>query len=199
MGALIATKGTKLIAGHFNDEFSTFIGWYRKKQAKPPGKAPAYTLFDAAGWPGNNVDLLKITDFLKDTNARHSRRQDHRTLLPDSQKNPNHKNLDARWRWFLNVNNAAASPYALTQANHNRIAAGIYAALRDTSYNSISFDVVEDPKGQTVIASTHQDSVDGVAIKSLQILLKVTGPIPAGQVAAAAPATALPQLDGPPY
>jgi hypothetical protein len=199
MGGLIKTKGTKLLAGHFNDEFSTYIAWYRNKQVAPPGVAPAYTLFDATGWPGNNVDVLKITDYLTDTDVRHSRRSDHRTLLPDSEGHPSHTNLDMRWRWFLNLNNVPGSPYALTQANHNLIAEDIFIALNDLSYNSISFDVVEDPTGQTVVVSTHSDSVNGAAFKSMQILLKVTGPIPIGPLPAVAPATPLQPLDGPPY
>jgi hypothetical protein len=199
MGALIRTKGTKLLAGHFNEEFCTYIDWYRNKQAAPPGVSPAYTLFDASGWPGNNVDLLQITDYLTDTDVRHSRRSDHRTLLPDSQSHPLHTNLDMRWRWFLNINNAAVSPYALTQANHNLIATDIYMALQDLSYNSITFDVVEDPSEQTVIASTFTESVNGITFTSMQILLKVTGPIPVGPQPGLATATSLSPIDGPPY
>lgn len=105
-----------------------------------------------------------------------------------------HKNLEARWQWFLTL--PAGSPDQLSAANHNLIAQYILAALQDLSYNSVSFDVIEDPqrKTQTVSASDVTDDVNGTAVKIRQILLQITGPIPQGSVL---PRGLLP-LDGPP-
>lgn len=196
MGGLINTKGTRLLAGHFNNEFSSYIDWYRVLQNSfdaAPAITPPYTLFDAAGWPGGQVNLLDLTLSVTDIDPRHSRRSTHETLLPDIKGHSLHKNLEGRWKWFLTL--PATSPYQLSAANHNLIAQYILTALRDLSYNSISFDVHENPPAQTVTPSDLPDSVNGTAVKIMQILLQVTGPIPQGAVLP----LGLPPLDGPPY
>jgi hypothetical protein len=129
MGGLIRTKGTKKLAAHFNDEFDTYIAWWRAQQAAAPAG-----LFNTSG--GRNVDLKAITLAVTDViNAGHTQRGDNLVLLPDIHLHPVHQNLEARWLWFLDLANVGAG--ALSQANHNKIAGAIWHALHDQTGGGI--------------------------------------------------------------
>jgi hypothetical protein len=171
-GGLIRTKGTKKLAAHFNEEIDTWIGFWRNVQETNAG-----ALFDRAG---GNADLLAITDDARtqdNSNALHSRRTDYKCLLPDIQNHPIHKNLEARWRWFLTLANAGRG--GLQQANHNKIADGILKGLLTKTgpgayvVDCITFDAVEAGDKQDVALTAHR--VDGRVI--LEIVL-ITPPIP---------------------
>jgi hypothetical protein len=173
MGALIKTKGTKKLAAHFNDEFDTYMPFWRAQQAAAPG-----ALFSTAG--GRNVDLGAITLATTDATPGHSRRADMLVLLPDIHGHPVHAHLEQRWLWFLNLANVGAG--ALTQANHNKIAKGIFHALTDTTpgpppqpkWDCIVFDAVESGDTQDVALAVHR--VDGRRV--IEITL-ITPPISA--------------------
>jgi hypothetical protein len=134
MGALIRTKGTLRLACHFNQEFSTYINFYK-------GIANSFNTASPA-W----VDLLNLTNTVTDN---HSPRPDHKCLLPlvDATFHPN---LEPRWLWFLNTANTANG--SLTQANHNNIANAIYQALTG-NFQCIIFDAVETAGNQAVVAT----------------------------------------------
>jgi len=179
MGALIRTKGTKLLGAHFNQEFSTFIHFWRDLQTSNP-----HDFFDTTTVAGGsrNVDLLDVTNRAKDTTKgqRHTRRTDNKCLLPDVEGHHVHKNLETRWLWFLTLGNVAAG--ALTQANHNKIAAGIYKGLMTPwiipgsppvpYYNHITFDAVEASSLQDVAVTDHLEE----GIRCVQIVL-ITPPM----------------------
>src|ERR1700760_1660128 len=160
MGSLIKTKGTKLLAAHFNNEFDTYIAFWRAQQAAAPAG-----LFNTASGT-RNVDLKAVTNAVTDTiNPRHTRRTDNLVLLPDIHGHPVHKNLEARWLWFLDLGNAGNGN--LSQANHNKIADGLYHALTDQTvgpnphfvWDCVTFDAVENGVQQDVAVSGHR--VDG--------------------------------------
>jgi hypothetical protein len=158
MGALIRTKGTKRLIAHFNDEFSSYIGFYR--DAAIMGQFDITLPSGAA----RNVDLLVLTYSIKDPkDVNHAPRYDHRCLLP--QDNPKHAHLIARWLWFLNAGNADDG--ALAQRNHNKIAGYIFKALNDVTYSSIVFDAVEASVQDVVFA----DESDG-STKYMKITLQ---------------------------
>ena len=179
MGTLIKTKGTKKLAAHFNEEFDTWIDWWRALQGANMG-----TLFDRGA--GNPADLLAITNhaLAKDTtNAQHSRRTDNKCLLPDIHGHPVHVHLEARWIWFLTIGNAGNG--GLQQPNHNAIADAILFGLNDQTqgnptFDCITFDAVEAGMQlqQSVAVTEHR--VDGRTI--LEITL-ITPPIPRGSIA----------------
>lgn len=176
MGALIKTKGTKRLAAHFNEEFDTWIDWWRQLQTVNMG-----SLFDRAG---GNADLSAVTDDPRTRHAaaQHSRRTDHKCLLPDIAGHPIHQHLEARWRWFLTLANAGAG--GLQQTNHNKIADAILKGLLDPTggppytFDCITFDAVEAGMNQDVAVTEHR--VDGRTI--LEIVL-ITPPMPVGSAA----------------
>ncbi|MCA1456708.1 hypothetical protein I6F35_26415 [Bradyrhizobium sp. BRP22] len=121
MGALIITRGTRRLAGHYNEEFSSWLTFYKNR----------INVFDRAG---RDIDVWdQIIQVVTDPRPGigHTERADNLTLLPKD--NPAHPNLHRRWRFFLKND--------LTQANRNKLADAIYAALKlDIAY--IVFDVV---------------------------------------------------------
>lgn len=174
MGSLIQTKGTKLLAAHFNEEFSTHIDFYRTAATK--------ALFNSSS--GAYTSLYNITCSLTSTDANHTRRTDGKTLLPDINPGDHrapgfrHPNLELRWLWFLQS--------FLLPANDKAIAAGIFAALNDTSYSSITFSCVEGV-AQSVTATSANDG----GTKYQQIVL-TTQVMPT-----ASPAPGVPGIDLP--
>lgn len=177
MGALIKTKGTKKLAAHFNDEFDTYMPFWRAQQAAAPN-----ALFNTAG--GRNVDLRAITLAVADATAGHSQRGDTLVLLPNIHGHPVHAHLENRWLWFLNLANVGNG--ALTQDNHNKIAKGIYHALTDVTsggnpqpkWDCIIFDAVESGVTQDVALAVHR--VDGRRVVEITL---ITPPIdPNGNV-----------------
>jgi hypothetical protein len=171
MGALIRTMGTKLLIAHFNDEFSTYINFYRQAQN--------IQFFNAGGT--SYTDLLHATNSITDTgDPIHAPRSDHLSLLPylavparGAAGVQQHANLENRWKWFLTTANVSAG--ALTQANHDKIAAAIYTALSGT-FDSITFDAVEVAGSQDVSAAV---AYDEGSTKYMQIVL-YTSAMPLG-------------------
>ena len=158
MGGLIQTKGTKLLAAHFREEFSTWIDFYRLPAHM------AYFNTAAAGWnPAGTGGLLYATNSLYDT-APHSLRTDivgppprGRCLLPFFHGATRHPNLQNRWLWFLNTSAAHVALGSLTPQNDVAIADAIYAALGG-AHNSITFDAVETILSQQVAATPAFDA-----------------------------------------
>jgi hypothetical protein len=171
------TKGTKLLVAHFNNEFSTYIDFYRD---------PATMALFNAGDPGY-TDLFTITKQVKDlTDPNHTRRTDRRTLLPniDPGDHPagfRHTNLQARWLWFLHR--------GLLPANDQIIAQGIYTALNDASYSNITFSCVESAAGAVQTAAANAGNDGGT--KYQQILLTTPN------MGAGSPAAGVPGIDMP--
>jgi hypothetical protein len=90
--------------------------------------------------------------------------------LPDIEHHSKHKNLEKRWLWFLDL----AHGGMLTQANHNKIADGIYLGLMSPVpvYDHITFDAVESAGVQDVSVTAHLEE----GVPAVQIVL-VTPPI----------------------
>jgi len=190
MGGLIQTKGTKLLAAHFREEFSTWIDFYR---------TPAHMTFfntTAAGWnPLGTGGLLYATNNLYDT-APHSLRTDivgppaqGKCLLPYFPPGTRHPNLANRWLWFLNTSATHVALGSLTPANDVAIANAIYAALAGPPYtfDSITFDAVETILPQQVAATPGYD--DGTLYMHISLLTQQPIP-PLGNTG-----TGLPPLD----
>ena len=123
MGGLIMTRGTRRLAGHYNEEFSSWLTFYRNKR----------NIFDR-----NNTDINLWNNIIQVvTDPRpgigHTERPDNLTLLPKD--NPAHPNLHRRWRIFLTSE--------LTPANRNKLADYIHAALGLNPLAYIVFDVAQ--------------------------------------------------------
>src|SRR4051812_18375594 len=109
MGALIRTKGTKRLIAHLNEEFSTYIDFYRDNKIS--------TQFDSS--KGTYPGLIGLTLSLEDPNdeIHAARPNDDLVLLPNlpstvagggkGHGKKKHPRLEARWLWFLNTNNSA--------------------------------------------------------------------------------------------
>ena len=178
MGALIRTKGTKRLIAHLNEEFSTYIDFYRDQNISAQ--------FDPS--KGTYPGLIGLTLTLEDPNdpIHAARPNDNLVLLPylpdppSGAKGPGkkkHARLEARWLWFLNTNNSAND--SLTLTNDNTIAAAIYKALTQKTggsydYDSICFDAVESNSAQDVDVS---DQTDG-GTKYTLITLKTNKAMP---------------------
>jgi hypothetical protein len=153
MGALIMTKGTKRLVAHYNDEFDTWIQFYRGH----------IDLFDINTYGGNSIriwdDVVQnaamvdpgspVNGHSADTNAK--------TLLPPP--HPKHKNLLLRWQYFLQT--------VLTPANNKKLAKGIHDALQDNNVKYIIFDVVHD--NQQDVSAQPDTNEDGDSIFSIVI------------------------------
>jgi len=154
MGALIMTKGTKRLAAHYNDEFDTWIDFYRDPTV--------LARFNRAGidvWS----DLVQTIKDASTTND-HTDRPDDLTLLP--KKNNRHANLEARWKYFLQR--------VLTPANNTKLANLIHAALTAAPANRyIVFDVRVGARQDILLAP---DFDDGDPIARLTII--VAGALP---------------------
>jgi hypothetical protein len=151
MGALIHTSGTKKLAAHYNDEFDTFIEFYR--QANIIGH------FNRGGANWNVWD--NVIQQIKHNSATdpsgdfpdHTDRSDGFCLIPADKKS--HQNLLTRWRIYLKK--------VLPAAQHNNLIDAIYNVLRDNSYDYIVFDAVED--AAYAIDATDQVDADGSKFK----------------------------------
>jgi hypothetical protein len=161
MGSLIMTKGTKRLAAHYNDEFDTWLTWYR---------TTALHYFNRGG---KNVDIWNdIIQVVTDTTAGHSARPaPHLTLLP--QDHPAHGHLHARWKFFLQ------NDFATRQ---NDLVDAIYHALqRKPNVAYILFDVrvggpVPPPPYVTLVYGMDPDGVTPIAT----ITIVVAGPMSRG-------------------
>lgn len=154
MGALIMTKGTKRLVAHYNDEFDSWIDFYRDPQTLAKFKRAA----------GANIDIWSdLVQKIKDTSTTndHTERADNLTLLPKNHKK--HQNLHARWKVFLQS--------VLTQANQNKLADAIHRALTDAN-TYIEFDVRVGAAQDVTLAS---DVDDGNPIARITII--ITGPM----------------------
>lgn len=132
MGGLIMTKGTRRLISHFNKEFGSSaahgnIAYYRQQANL------AY--FDRQG--GTAVAPPYLYNVSEQLNI----------YPPD---NPNHANLKRRWQFFL-----ATPAQGLTANNDLTIFDNIYDALHRRTYESITFDAIEDTNnlGQQVLVS----------------------------------------------
>jgi hypothetical protein len=148
MGSLILTAGTKRLAAHYNEEFDTFIEFYRQSSV--------IEFFDTAN--SDNVWDDVITQ-IKDDNTTdptgafpdHTKRGDKLCLLPGDKKS--HPNLLNRWRIYLKK--------FLPPQQHTDLLDAIYKALSDSSYSYIVFDTRQstaNPPGYAIDATDHQDS-----------------------------------------
>ncbi len=167
MGALIMTKGTKRLAAHYNDEFDTWLTFYKTNIGS----------FARTG----DIDIWNdIVQKIKDTRTGigHTERTDKLTLLPKD--HPAHPNLLLRWQKFLqNV---------LTPTNQNKLCDAIHTALGSNSAY-ILFDVVHGASQDILFDNSQTD--DGSPIAMITIVVK--GHMPA----VAADGDDLPPLDGP--
>jgi hypothetical protein len=152
MGALIMTKGTKRLVAHYNDEFDTWIQFYRDH----------INVFDINSYAGN-IDIWNdvvqnaaMVDPGSPGNG-HSSAANAPTLLPPP--HPKHQNLLLRWKYFLHV--------VLSPDNNKKLAQGIHDALKDKNVQYIVFDVVHD-NHQDVSATPDTDE-DGDSIYSIVI------------------------------
>ena len=151
MGALIHTAGTKKLAAHYNDEFDTFIEFYR--QANVIGhfnrNAVDWNVWD------NVIQQIKHNNSTDPSGdfPDHTDRNDGFCLIPTEKKS--HKNLLIRWRIYLKK--------VLPVTQHNELIDAIYAVLLDNSYDYIVFDVVED-MAYAIDATDHLDA-DGSKYK----------------------------------
>jgi hypothetical protein len=155
MGALIMTKGTKRLIALYNDEFHSWITFYRD--------APVLQRFNRSG---RNIDIWSdIVQQIRDTSTTngHTDRPDNLTLLP--KEHPKHSNLNRRWRVFLQSE--------LGQANKNKLADAIYQALIDPNVY-IAFDVRLGGVQDVILAP---DVDDGNRIARITII--TTGAMPA--------------------
>jgi hypothetical protein len=166
MGGLIMTKGTKRLAAHYNDEFDTWLTFYR---------TTALPYFNRGA--GVNVDIWNdIIQVVTDNTAGHSARPSpHLTLLP--RDHPAHAHLHARWRFFLQ-NDFAASQNDLVDA--------IYAALTKKPHIAyILFDVrqggpVPTPPYVTLAYGTDPDGVTPIATITIVVAAAMSTGGPGG-------------------
>ena len=168
MGALIMTKGTKRLAAHYNEEFDTWIDFYR---------VPATLAKFNRG--GANIDIWRdLVQTITDTSTTndHTERTDHLTLLPKNHKK--HPNLHARWKMFLQS--------LLSQGNQNKLADALFKALTDPNVY-IVFDV---RVGATQDVTLAADTDDNQPIARITIV--VQGPM---AIAATKEYADLPSLD----
>jgi hypothetical protein len=152
MGALIMTKGTKRLVAHYNDEFDSWISFYRD--------TATLAKFKRTG----NIDIWNdlvrtITD--TSTTNDHTERADNLTLLP--KKHKKHAHLEARWQYFLQT--------VLSQPNQNKLADALHRALTDAN-TYIVFDVRVGATQDVTLAS---DVDDGNPIARITIV--TTGPM----------------------
>jgi len=157
MGALIKTRGTKLLAAHLNEEFSTWIAFYR-------GKANYFDATRAGYNPAGTGGLLYATNNIF---APHSLRTDQKSLLPYFPPGTPHTNLENRWLWFLNTSAANVALGSLMPANDIAIASAIHKALGG-AYDSITFDAVETSGPQYVTVSDAYD--DGTLYMNIVLM-----------------------------
>ncbi len=166
MGGLIQTKGTKLLAAHFNEEFSTYIDFYRLN-----ANVSYFNTGIAANNPAGTGFLLNATNNLFD-GSPHSLRNDKagrgKCLLPYFPTGTRHANLEKRWLWFLDTSPAHVTLGSLTAANDIAIANAIYMALGNPTYDSITFDAVETTLPQQVAATPAYD--DGTPYVHISLL-----------------------------
>jgi hypothetical protein len=167
MGGLIQTAGTKRLAAHYNEEFDTFIEFYRGSNVisyflRPAGK-------DLNVWDDiiQNVQQNSSTDPLGDF-PDHTSRADNLCLLPNEKKP--HQNLTNRWKLYLKK--------YLPKAQHNQLIDAIYAVLNDHSYCYIVFDVVQ-MAAYAIVATDNLDS-DGNKYKMIVLQTAVELPVDPG-------------------
>jgi hypothetical protein len=153
MGALIMTRGTKRLVAHYNDEFDTWIQFYRGN----------INVFDINTYGGNRIriwdDVVQnaaMVDAGSPGNG-HSTAANAPTLLPPP--HPKHQNLLSRWQFFLQT--------VLSPENNKKLAKGIYDALHDNNVKYIVFDVVHD--GQQDVSAKPDTNEDGDSIYSIVI------------------------------
>lgn len=179
MGSLVRTKGTKRLVAHFNEEFGTYIDFYRTQNYSGSAILPMFNPA-LASYKGLRFLTLQLAD---PGDTIHSARADRLTLLPHlpAGAKQRHNNLERRWVWFLDT--AKVAKGSLSSTNDQLIAAGIFKALSTKTgaaydYDSICFDAVEVNGPQTVSVT---DQYDG-GVKYMLIVL-MTPAMPTGSAA----------------
>lgn len=142
MGSLIMTKGTKRLAAHYNDEFDTWIQWYR-------GLVNQFNVNSTDVW----TDIIQNAAFVDAASPGngHTTAANAPTLLPAP--HPKHPHLIARWQFFLQK--------MLSPANNTKLAKAVHDAVADNNVAYIIFDVVHD-NTQDVIAEPDTDDGDSI-------------------------------------
>ncbi len=159
MGALIMTKGTKRLIAHYNDEFDTWLTFYRNNSAWfDRNNPPAGNNYVANG----HIDIWGLMNWATDAaNAGHASPPNYYCLLPPD--SPQHRNLLGRWQYFLQT--------ILSLALNDKLADLICGALRSrTPYAYFLFDVVHDANHDVVgAAGTDIDTADPKPIYKITI------------------------------
>jgi hypothetical protein len=142
MGSLIMTKGTKRLIAHYNDEFDTWIQFYR-------GLINNFIVNSTDVWT-DIIQNAAIVDAASPGNG-HAPAANAQTLLPPP--HPKHAHLILRWQFFLqNV---------LSKSNNTKLAKGVHDALADNNVVYIIFDVVHDDT-QDVVVTPDTDNGDSI-------------------------------------
>jgi hypothetical protein len=152
MGGLIMTRGTKRLVAHYNDEFDTWIDFYRSA-----------TIINKFNRSGSDIDvwaalIATIVDPAAPGNG-HAAAANTPTLLPPP--HPKHANLHKRWKYFLQND--------LKQINRNKLADHIFTALCDPSIKYIVFDVVHGGFQDVML---NMDDDDGTPIARINLKVK---------------------------
>lgn len=136
------TKGTKRLVAHYNDEFDTWLQFYR-------GLINIFNVNTTDVWT-DIIQNAAMVDAASPGNG-HATAANAPTLLPPS--HPKHPNLLSRWQFFLQK--------VLSHGNNTKLAKGIHDALNDPNVAYIVFDVVHD-NNQAVNIDTDTDDGDSI-------------------------------------
>jgi hypothetical protein len=156
MGGLVRTKGTILLARHFEKAFKANRLDDLRTQPIDGTTIPIKSVFNDP-----SMTLLDLTNIVKHPHSGHPQKK---CLLPDSYP-PGHGHLEKRWLYFLGNH-----PNVLTSSNHVKIREAIFKVLDDTSYDHIEFDCIECPT-QDVFSADEYDNSGGNPRKYLRIVL----------------------------
>jgi hypothetical protein len=162
MGALIMTKGTKRLIAHYNDEFDTWIQFYR-------GLINNFNVNSTDVWT-DIVQNAAIVDAASPGNG-HAAAANAQTLLPPA--HPKHQHLLSRWQFFLQS--------VLSKANNTKLAQGVHDALADNNVVYIIFDVVHDDTQDVVITPDTDDGDSIVRITIHTVAMRKHPKTPGGQ------------------
>jgi hypothetical protein len=151
MGGFILTAGTKLLAAHHNDEFDSYIEFYRGPNVigffdrGPAPKEPLSNIWD---------DIIQQVVHDNTTDPQnifegHTDRNDGLCLLPNLNKKA-HKNLLNRWRIYF-------KKFIFPKTQQEQLIAEIFNALQDHTIKYIVFDVAETA-AYGIASARHTDS-----------------------------------------
>jgi len=166
MGGFIQTAGTKLLAAHYNDEFDSYIEFYRG-----PNVIGIFDRGPAPKLPLNNIwdDIIQqvVQDNTTDPQnifEGHTDRNDGLCLLPNLNKKA-HKNLLNRWRIYF-------KKMILPQAQQRQLITEIFNALQNHTIKYIVFDVAETPAYGIVsatLADSNGDAFQHITLQTIEL------------------------------